>query len=143
MHETNRQMQQNSETGGIKLAVHRLALKARNEYPGLFTTGKYVPLQTGGSKAAHIFAFARSHAVHIAIIAIPRLFSGLIGKPGRWPCGPDIWGDTHITLPEFARDREFRNIFTDHRIKPPERSQPLRWLAADIFAECPVALFIS
>jgi len=126
------------KTGGIKLAVHQIVLKARNKCPALFTSGEYVPVQVGGGKSEHIFSFARHHEGKICVVAVPRLISQLIEKPGGWPLGGEIWGDTSIELPAIARAKEFRNLFTDAVIK-----NSLKIPAADLFGEFPVAFLIS
>jgi (1->4)-alpha-D-glucan 1-alpha-D-glucosylmutase len=131
------------ETGGIKLAVHRMALRCRNEFPGLFTRGRYLPLRAGGSRGAHVFAFARMLDGHVAVVAAPRLVTKLANDSRGWPCGREVWGDTHITLPEIAGDRELRNVFTDQRIKGQDGPGSLQVAAADLFGAWPVALLVS
>jgi (1->4)-alpha-D-glucan 1-alpha-D-glucosylmutase len=131
------------ETGGIKLAVHRMALRCRSEFPGLFTRGRYLPLRAGGSRGAHVFAFARLLEGHAAVVAVPRLVTRLTNDSRSWPCGREVWGDTHITLPEIAGNRELRNVFTDQRIKARDASGSLQLAAADLFGAWPVALLVS
>ncbi|MDP9172867.1 MAG: malto-oligosyltrehalose synthase [Planctomycetota bacterium] len=127
------------DNGRIKLIVMQTALKCRSRFPGLFTAGEYFPLETRGMKADHIFAFARSHAGHIAIAAVPRLMAGL-GGPNEWPIGPNVWADTEVIAPEIARGLTFRNFFTNAEAKLTDRHA---WFAGDLFADCPITLLIS
>ena len=47
------------EDGRIKLFVTYRTLQCRRDHPGLLSAGEYIPLAAEGSKAAHLFAFAR------------------------------------------------------------------------------------
>jgi (1->4)-alpha-D-glucan 1-alpha-D-glucosylmutase len=149
MDKIGEQMQERSKPFGpaesdcLKLIVHRNVLNIRTQYPGLFTVGQYVPIHCGGSKGAHIFAFARSHAGRTAIVAAPRLFSGLIDAPMGWSCGPDVWGDTFIAWPESVRDEEFRNVFSGVWLNRSGSGDSTTALAAALFGDWPVALLIS
>ena len=130
-----------TDASSLKLHIHQTVLKLRKQYPGLFTTGEYLPLRTGGSKAAHIFAFARSHEQRIAIIAVPRLVAALAETPADFVGDRDIWADTYIEPPEVARGRAFRNALMNTSIQ--NSADASRWLAADLFADCPVVLLIT
>jgi len=132
-----------ADTSILKLHLHQTALKLRNEYRGLFTAGDYHPLQTGGSKASHLFAFARSYEQHIAIVAVPRLVAGLAESPDRLPGARDIWGDTHVRCPAIAHGRGFRNVLTNAAVPNSSPSHTPQWFAAELFADCPVALLIA
>ncbi len=73
------------EDGRIKLYVTHRTLASRRDHPGLFTAGEYLPLAAEGSKAAHLFAFARRDGQAAAIVAVPRLVVGLAPDASRAP----------------------------------------------------------
>jgi (1->4)-alpha-D-glucan 1-alpha-D-glucosylmutase len=129
------------DASALKFHIHQSVLKLQKQYPGLFTTGEYLPLRTGGSKAAHIFAFARSDERCFAIIAIPRLIAGISKTPEDFGGHREIWADTYIELPEGACGRDFRNLLTNTPVR--NSADASRWLAADLIADCPVALLIA
>ncbi len=127
-----------SDPGRLKLHVHRTALELRKQYGNLFTVGEYLPLQVSGTMSAHLFAFARSDGERVAIIAVPRLVSGLGGTSDK-SGAESPWGDTFLELPAIAMRRAFRNALTN---------APVQWseqvlLAANLFKDCPVALLIA
>jgi len=130
------------ESDCLKLLVHKTVLKIRRQYPGLFTVGRYTPIQSGGSRGQHLFAFARSHGAQAAIVVVPRLTCKLLDGPDGWPCGPAVWGDTFIHLPE-GTGRNFRNAFTDLPLKQSSSGDSSKALAAFCLATFPVALFVS
>ena len=122
------------ESGRLKLAIHQKVLHLRRQFPGLFTGGEYLPIQTAGSKARHLFAFARMEGSRVAIVAAPRLLGGLIQSADGMPCGSRVWGDTSIQLPEKIDSGTFRNYFSGAAAKT--------LMAAELFAQWPVALLI-
>jgi (1->4)-alpha-D-glucan 1-alpha-D-glucosylmutase len=135
-----RKLLDSADDGRIKLALHRIALQARKEYPTLFATGEYLSMRARGDKAAHVFAYARRDENRIAVVAAPRLIAGLLGEAGQWLGGEAIWGNTAIEILDIARGRAFRNLFTGARVEADRR---LSWLASDVFGDFPVALLIS
>jgi (1->4)-alpha-D-glucan 1-alpha-D-glucosylmutase len=122
--------QRDRQSPAVKLAVHRAVLRCRSQYPDLFVEGKYLPLKSSGSNAAHLFAFARTHNRHIAVVAVPRLSLKHAGD----------WTDTEILLPAMAEGRSFTNLFTANRL-PAARGA--RYPAAEVFADFPIALLIA
>ncbi len=102
--ETWGQLWENRHDGQIKLwLVHNL-LKARKEYPGLFTKGGYIPLQVKGKQKEHLLAFARRDRDHFFITALP------LHIPG-----PTFdWANTHVLLPDFF-PRHWTNILTGEK----------------------------
>ena len=86
--------------GSAKLYVTHRVLSLRRAHPELFREGAYRPLEVYGQKAAHLCAYARSHASATAIVLSPRLFARLLGENLALPLSEDIWGDTTVELPE-------------------------------------------
>ena len=79
---------------------------------GLFAHGNYVPLRVTGSKANHVFSFARIAEEWAAVIVVPRLVATLSGGVMRVPHGREVWEDTVVWLPETLRAGEYRNAFS-------------------------------
>ena len=49
--------------GRIKLYVTATALRTRRADPELYRRGAYLPLAVAGTRAAHVFAFARTSRI--------------------------------------------------------------------------------
>ena len=131
------------EDGRIKLYVTHRSLACRRDHPGLFTAGEYIPLAAEGSKAAHLFAFARRDGDAAAIAAVPRLVARLAPEPGRPPMGAEIWQDTRLPLPGLDPALRWRIAFTGEVLTPEVRDGQPSLAAADLFAHFPVALLIA
>jgi len=131
------------EDGRIKLYLSYRAFCCRRDHPGLFSTGKYVPLAVSRENAAHLFAFARVNEEHQAIVAVPRLLTGLAPDVEKPPLGPDCWRDTRIMLPEIDSGLIWRNIFTGQDLVVEEKVGERYLLAASLFAHFPVALLLG
>lgn len=89
------------EDGRIKMFLIYKALDARIRYRKVIETGNYIPLETAGEYKDHIIAFAWEHRPVWIITIAPRLLTSIV-QEGVYPLGRDIWGDTHIILPEDA-----------------------------------------
>jgi (1->4)-alpha-D-glucan 1-alpha-D-glucosylmutase len=87
------------EDGGIELFLLYKALRERNEKKELFEKGDYTAIEVNGKYKDRIVAFGRNLENTWAITIAPRLLTSLI-KKGEYPLGRQIWGDTHIVLPE-------------------------------------------
>ena len=123
------------EDGRLKFYITWQLLKARRDHPGLFTRGQYVPLDTIlGPQSNHLFAFARTHQHHTAIVIVPRLLATLVTNDDL-PLGPSIWPDTAILLPQQLAALRFRNLFTGLTID--------RLDLRDLFAHLPVAVLLA
>ena len=131
------------EDGRIKLYVTHRSLCLRRDHPGLFTAGEYIPLAAEGSKAAHVFAFARRSGQSAAVIAVPRLLVRLNPDPARLPLGPETWQDTRLPLPGLDPGLRWRNAFTGEILVPQPRDGQPSLAAADLFAHFPVASLIA
>jgi (1->4)-alpha-D-glucan 1-alpha-D-glucosylmutase len=121
-----RELVSNMEDGRVKLFVTRQCLHARRQYPGLFSTGAYVPLEVVSRGGGLAFAFMREHKGRAAVVAVPRLRAtapgereGVIGMPAGWA------------------GREMRNILTGESV----RGEILR--VADLFEHFPVAVLVA
>jgi (1->4)-alpha-D-glucan 1-alpha-D-glucosylmutase len=99
------------EDGRIKLYLIWRTLCLRQEQPGLFQQGEYLPLAVEGAKANHVIAFARKLEGASVIIIVPRLIATLLKDADLPPIGPEVWEDTQVLLPCDCRAR-CRNILT-------------------------------
>lgn len=127
------------EDGRAKLYVTWLALQMRRQFPGLFSEGEYYPLVGEGSKADHVFAFARRYRGTTAIIVVPRLLARLNSASEYTQPSTALWGDTRLEFPLLKNDSTWGNAFTKSRITTKNR----RFYAADLLAHFPVALLLA
>ncbi len=131
------------EDGRIKLYVTHRSLACRRDHPGLFTAGEYVPLAAEGSRAAHLFAFARRDGRDHAVVAVPRLVARLAPDPASPPMGAEVWTDTRLPLTGLDPALRWRNLFTGELLAPEVRDGQPSLAAADLFAHFPVALLLA
>ncbi|MHB8647176.1 MAG: malto-oligosyltrehalose synthase [Thermomicrobiales bacterium] len=134
------ELMESSDDGRIKLFIVSRTLDFRRTHDALFTNGFYVPLDAQGAKADHVCAFARTDGDDAAIVVAPRLVVGLTGGEERPPLGPDIWGDTWLTLPPEYAGRHYRNIFTGEELAVTDRDGTPGLLLAALCAYFPLAL---
>ncbi len=131
------------EDGRIKLFITYRTLQCRRDYPGLLSAGEYIPLATEGSKAAHLFAFARRTGDVRAVVAVPRLVAGLSRDPSRPPLGLEAWQDTRLILTGVTSGTSWRHAFTGEVLVAEGRDGQPSLAAADVFANFPIALLLS
>jgi (1->4)-alpha-D-glucan 1-alpha-D-glucosylmutase len=96
--------------GRVKLYVTWQGLRTRAARRPLFAAGEYLALETTGSQAQRVCAFARVNGGAASITIVPRLIAGL-PTASALPLGRPAWGDTLVTLPPRLA-RRYRNIFT-------------------------------
>jgi (1->4)-alpha-D-glucan 1-alpha-D-glucosylmutase len=135
------EMSDNWGDGRIKLWVTAAGLRARRERPDLFLRGDYLPLSAAGSRAGHLFAFARraSSPGAAALVIVPRLVSRL-GE--GWRDWASAWADTSLALPPELAGRRWLNAITGEVVEP-EAPGGARMLAASVLAHSPVAILIA
>ncbi|MFL5561589.1 MAG: malto-oligosyltrehalose synthase [Gemmatimonadaceae bacterium] len=96
-----RELVSSPEDDRTKLLVTWRALQARRSRPQLFAEGRYEPLMATGERANHVIAFARVLGSDASMTIAPRRSWALSGSD-RIPIGGDIWGSTHVVLPDGA-----------------------------------------
>ena len=114
-----RSLSQQLERGGdsqgrAKLFLTWSALLARQRNLDLFQQGEYVPLTVQGERADRIFAFARTSASTVAVIAVPRLCARLF-ESGISLVDSNVWSETKIVLPAGTETCGYRNAITGQR----------------------------
>jgi (1->4)-alpha-D-glucan 1-alpha-D-glucosylmutase len=134
-----RRLLESPEDGRIKLHLIWKTLCFRQEHADLFQQGDYLVLGVAGAKADRVLAFARKYQDSTILIIVPRLVAGLMSEANaagathadatpandthaaaettnasafdRLPIGPEVWGETHVLLPDSGRVN-CRNVFT-------------------------------
>jgi (1->4)-alpha-D-glucan 1-alpha-D-glucosylmutase len=138
-----RKLVDEAETGAIKLYLTCRALNYRREHEALFREGTYAPLEVRGQHAQHVCAFLRQHEDATALVIVPRLVVRLARGELRPPVGADVWGDTHLILPDDAGINVLENVFTGETLAPGDfAGQPGVSLAAAL-ADFPVGLLAT
>ena len=137
-----RAMLENKEDGLIKLWLIRQGLHCRRNHPALFTTGDYLPIEAFGSRARHIFAFARRYEDARAIAIAPR-FTATLAPGEQLPLGSEIWDKTRLRVPDDFGPCTFENVLTGERIVPAVTDDVAQITVADILTSFPVALLLS
>jgi (1->4)-alpha-D-glucan 1-alpha-D-glucosylmutase len=120
--------------GRIKLYVTTGAVRARRADSDLYLRGDYVPLTVAGSRAGHVFAFARVLHRRAAVVIVPRLTATLLHDPAVPPVGRRVWADTRVVLPDSIEGWGWRDAFT-HQEVPAGHIE-----VADALQRFPVAL---
>src|SRR5262249_36320825 len=98
--------------GQIKLYVIYSLLQYRRAHPGLFTVGRYVPLEMSGPRQDHACCFLRMMADAACITVVPRLVGGMVGFSGQVPLGAQVWQDTRLIIPTALGGIRFMNLLT-------------------------------
>jgi (1->4)-alpha-D-glucan 1-alpha-D-glucosylmutase len=131
-----RKLLKNPQDGRIKLFVIHRGLQARQEHPQLFSSGEYLPLESGGAHGEHVFSFARRLGDAWSITAVPRFLTDLV-EEGDPPLGEDVWGDTHLILPPEC-GADWQDALTGESLTA-EGNLPL----SEVWQRLPVALLMS
>ena len=135
------QLMEHPEDDRVKLFATAAMLRSRRARQELFRRGDYLPLEATGSRADHVFAFARTLGTEQAIIAVPRLVARL-SPDARPPLGERIWCDTRVPAPPDA-PRCYRQVFTGACVPVTDDGGVRTMRAADLFAAFPIALLES
>jgi (1->4)-alpha-D-glucan 1-alpha-D-glucosylmutase len=127
--------------GRIKMYLISRALDFRRAHASLFESGDYDLLSASGERKEHVLAFARRDGNTWALVAVPRLVTGL-SAPSRSPVGRGVWKDEVLNLPPGAPGR-WVNVFTGESLRtfggPKSRAMHL----CDVFRGFPVALLMG
>jgi (1->4)-alpha-D-glucan 1-alpha-D-glucosylmutase len=129
----------NRKDGRIKLYITMTALNYRKLHSELFQQGEYVPLATHGTKRDHLYAYTRLHTNQAVVLAVPRLIATLIPDAKAPPIGPDVWGDTKLTVPSWRDGSLYRNLFTGETLATSAAGDDQSLSVAQVFGNFPVA----
>lgn len=125
--------------GRIKQYLVATVLNYRRQYPELFKSGSYLPLEINGTCSEHVIAFARLHEDQAVIVMVPRLNYTLGLRKTGLPCGKRLWKDTAIVLPEALRGRLIENRLTREFILQAE-NQLSEIEVSEILKDLPIGL---
>jgi len=129
--------------GRIKLYITQRTLTYRRTHAEMFLHGTYVPLESLGSRQAHVCAFARQHESEQILVVVPRFFARLIPDPLTLPVGPQVWDDAWLLLPTKSMDKRYHNVFTGQSLTVSRQGEHCVLPLAEVFAHCPVALLTT
>jgi (1->4)-alpha-D-glucan 1-alpha-D-glucosylmutase len=125
------------EDGRIKLFVVMQTLRFRLRHTALFQAGDYLKINSQGTGAEHLLAFARRDQHNFAIIVVPRLIGSLhIDKPEP---SDDLWNDTWLELPPAAPG-EYREIFSQCTVAAQPAEEQLRLYLPPTFGLFPFTI---
>ena len=122
----------------VKLYTTATMLRFRRERRQVFERGRYVPLTASGSRADHVFAFARAHEGEQVVIVAPRLVATLTGDADAPPFGPAVWNDTRLDIPDAPA--AFRDIFTGICLEVQRENGTASVALSDVLRHFPVAV---
>jgi (1->4)-alpha-D-glucan 1-alpha-D-glucosylmutase len=124
-----RALRENWQNGAIKLAIIHLLLDFRKTCPNLFLASGYHPLTVTGSDMNGLCAFMRTERTTalLVIVSLDARFN-----PSSSHHAALQFGGT----PQFS---QWCDLLTDRRVEVQDGAMPLR----DVFAELPVAVFVS
>jgi (1->4)-alpha-D-glucan 1-alpha-D-glucosylmutase len=131
------------EDGRVKLYVTWRMLHCRQDHPGLFTRGEYVPVDAQGSRREHVCAFLRRLESHEALAVAPRLLTHLQPGGDRLPLGGDVWQDTLVLVPNVSPKGRWRNLFTDELLSTFAQEGHMALRVTEVLANFPVALLMA
>jgi len=140
-----RELLASMQDGRIKLFLTWRTLACRSEYPGLFTSGQYIPLQIAGKSHEHAFAFGRELNGQLALVVVPRLVYGLNAEANeKPPTAENVWGDTRILLPPILSQLRFKDRVTGAEVIATVDADGHSILRiASLLRDLPVALLVS
>lgn len=102
--------------GQVNQYVTATLLRLRQQLPGLFRRGDYLPLEAAGEQAEHLIAFARADEEHALLVVAPRwLFHRLSDTLSA--AQASLWAQTHIPLPARLADRRYQDIFSRETVQ--------------------------
>ncbi len=121
--------------GRIKLFLTWRLLHLRRERPDVFLGGAYAPLETSGTNAESVVAFAREDVV----VAVPRIVRALLAADGALRLAFD---DEAVRLPPDAPDA-YVDRLTGRRIAVRRDGAGAYLAASDLFAVLPTAVLVA
>jgi (1->4)-alpha-D-glucan 1-alpha-D-glucosylmutase len=124
--------------GRVKLYLTWRLLNLRSDYPDLFESGNYRPLEVKGSKSNHLVAYARQFRETTLLVAVSRLNAQLYGS-GQELKTHSLWEDTTIEWPNGSGSRSFIDVLGRSKVKEQDAG-PIS--ASSLFSQFPVAVWI-
>lgn len=135
-----RELVDEAHTGAIKLYTIQRTLIFGRDHESIFRDGSYQPIWADGPTAEHVCAFVRQTADTSVLVVVPRLIARLSGGNMIAPIGPDVWGDTTLSLPDDLSAKRLTNILTGETTAPSHVNGHTVVAVRDALAVFPVAL---
>ena len=129
--------------GRIKLLVTARLLALRRSHPELLLDGEYLPLETRGTQADHVVAFARSRGDARLVVVAPRLVAPLLPENAGVRIPAAAWGDTAVRLPPCDPMREWRDLLNGKAHRLPAASDGAWLPVAESSTPLPVAALFT
>ena len=120
----------------IKQAMIARLLALRAEWPDLFSTGDYQPLEVVGAQAARVIAFLRRNGGERMVVVAPVRVASLLDGADRPIVEPSRWQDTEVVLPPGTASNAWFDVMTGTR----RRSSSRRLRVAELLTDLPVAV---
>ncbi|GIW52715.1 MAG: malto-oligosyltrehalose synthase [Gemmatimonadales bacterium] len=133
-----RELVENPADGRIKLHVIARTLNTRRDFPQLFLSGTYLPLEVQGQHAGRAVAFARVYGRSAAITIAPRLVFELTGGKDL-PAG-EVWSDTAVSVPCQG---ELRSVLSGETITAEPAGRTHVIYLARALRSLPLALLVT
>ncbi len=92
---------ENRSEGQVKLWLTQACLRARQDYPELFSDGEYVPIEVKGTHSQHVMAYFRRQGKDYALVVLP-LHSAILTEGKAKRITKIDWQDTRLVLPKLA-----------------------------------------
>lgn len=103
--------------GRIKQWLLARVLGWRKAHPTLFSHGRYLALETCGTHAQQVCAFAREQDGHAVLIVVPSRAAHLLGDADLPWVPAEHWGDTAVLLPDHLQGRTLGNILAGEPVR--------------------------
>jgi (1->4)-alpha-D-glucan 1-alpha-D-glucosylmutase len=130
------------QDGRNKLYVTWKLLQLRRQYPELFASGDYEPLQVTGANRDHVLAFARKNEAVCVIVVVSRWAARLMNTELAVPIGA-VWGDTAVNATPRCAFGSMRDLFTNQPVATTVKDEVPVLRVADALRLLPFAVLVS
>ena len=108
------------EDGRLKLHVIHALLRARRDYPDLFTASSYEPLHVDGPLQDHLVGFVRTQRDRALITVVSRWTTSLVKAAAEVPVGSQVWPVANmIRLPDGLNAFRWKSVLTQSLLTHP------------------------
>lgn len=139
--DTNNLFEQSQEvlqSERAKLFVTNRTLQLRNKLNQLFQKGHYIPLETTGPDARHLFAFMLCHEGNAVLVAVPRLMKKR-SRAGQQTDNSKVELNAEVHLPLEWNTMHWKHVFTGAAVLSNEG----KLSSHELFKNFPVVLLES
>lgn len=127
-------LQNDWQSGHIKLFVIHVLLQLRLTFPEIFRDGEYIPVKSIGKYHKNIIAFVRRYQQYSVLVVVPRWLTQ-VTTINQLPVGK-MWDSTElVTTTTMQLTDSVKNIFTHEIIRPK--------FIAELLGHFPIAVCMS